>query len=324
MLRVLAVDDELPALEELTFLLRKDPRIERVTGAGEAAEALRDLSRMLVAGERLDAVFLDIRMPGLDGLDFTRLLSGFAAPPQVVFVTAHDDCAVAAYELGALDYLLKPVRPERLAEAVRRVDDAVHRASAAEDGGVPERPPEDEMIPVELGGRTRLVSRRAVTHVEAQGDYVRLHTAEGSYLVRMPLAALARRWEEAGFIRIHRSTLVASAHITELRFDGGRAAVQIGDELLPVSRRHTREVRDLLVRRFHHNDPQSGGPPGTNPGTGPGPGQGSGTQPGARPGPSSGSHTGPAAGPQAGPAAPRSGPPPGPLTGPPAGARGGP
>lgn len=263
MLRVLAVDDEVPALEELTYLLRADQRIEQVTEAADASVALRNLSRMLVGGERLDAVFLDIRMPGLDGLDFSRLLTGFAAPPEVVFVTAHDDCAVAAYELGALDYLLKPVRPERLAEAVRRVDDAVHRSAPPEEtagAAVPAQAerPDDETIPVELGGRTRLVSRRSVTHVEAQGDYVRLHTDEGSYLVRMPLAALAKRWESAGFIRIHRSTLVAAAHITELRFDGGRAAVQVGRELLPVSRRHTREVRDLLVRRFRYNDADRG------------------------------------------------------------------
>jgi DNA-binding LytR/AlgR family response regulator len=249
MLHVLAVDDERPALEELTYLLRRDPRIGRVTGAGDASSALRDLSRMLVDGEHLDAVFLDIRMPGLDGLDFTRLLTGFTTPPHVVFVTAHDDCAVTAYDLGALDYLLKPVRPERLAESVRRVAVAAHRP--VPPAGEAARDPDDELIPVELGGRTRLVSRRTVTHVEAQGDYVRLHTADGGYLVRMPLAALTKRWEGAGFIRIHRSTLVASAHITELRFDGGRAAVQIGDELLQVSRRHTREVRDLLVRRFH-------------------------------------------------------------------------
>ncbi|MFA1547495.1 LytR/AlgR family response regulator transcription factor [Actinomadura chokoriensis] len=252
MLHVLAVDDERPALEELSYLLRQDPRIGQVTGAGDASSALRDLSRMLVDGERLDAVFLDIRMPGLDGLDFTRLLTGFAAPPHVVFVTAHDDCAVTAYELGALDYLLKPVRPERLAESVRRVAEAVHRTGPPPAADGPD--PDDELIPVELGGRTRLVSRRTVTHVEAQGDYVRLHTADGGFLVRMPLSALTKRWEAAGFIRIHRSTLVACAHITEVRFDGGRAAVRVGDELLQVSRRHTREVRDRLVRKFHHPD----------------------------------------------------------------------
>lgn len=246
MLRVLALDDEPPALEELVRLLRADPRIERVTRAGDPAEALRGLSRMLAGDDRLDAVFLDVRMPGLDGLDFTRLLSGFAAPPAVVFVTAHEDGAVAAFELGAVDYLLKPVRPERLAEAVRRVELAVRRA-AAETAPAP-----DEVIPVELGGRTRMVSRSSVTHVEAQGDYVRLHTAGdgGGYLVRIPLTVLAGRWQDAGFIRIHRSTLVSSAHIEELRFEDGRVAVRVGETLLPVSRRHTRQVRDLLVRGF--------------------------------------------------------------------------
>jgi DNA-binding LytR/AlgR family response regulator len=247
MLHVLAVDDEVPALEELAYLLREDPRIEHVIAASEAAQALRNLSRMLVAGQRLDAIFLDIRMPGLDGLDFSRLLMEFASPPVVVFVTAHDDCAVSAYELGALDYLLKPVRPQRLAEAVRRVQVVVSR----KDGELPPDESEvDEVIPVELGGRTRLVMRSTVLYVEAHGDYVRLHTSEGGYLIRMPLVVLARRWEAAGFIRIHRSTLVAAGHITELRFDGGRATVQVGEELLPVSRRHTREVRDLLIRRF--------------------------------------------------------------------------
>jgi len=246
MLRVFAVDDEPPALDELVRLLRADPRIERVFGACDPAEALRGLSRALSGGDRLDAVFLDVRMPGLDGFDLTRLLAGFASPPVVVFVTAHEDGAVAAFDLGAVDYLLKPVRPERLAEAVRRVERAVGRAAAEA------APPPDEVIPVELGGRTRMVSRSAVTHVEAHGDYVRLHTVgEGSgYLVRIPLSVLARRWRDAGFIRIHRSTLVSCAHIEELLFESGRASVRVGGAVLAVSRRHTRQVRDLLVRRF--------------------------------------------------------------------------
>jgi DNA-binding LytR/AlgR family response regulator len=244
MLHVLAADDEAPALEELTYLLRRHPRIERVKPARDAAEALREIGRMMKSGERLDAVFLDICMPALDGLDFARLAAGFADPPAIVFVTAHDEFAVTAFEFGAVDYILKPIHPDRLGEAVRRVDEAVHREIA------PYEPETDEVIPVELGGRTRLISRADVTHAETQGDYIRLHTADGSYLLRMPLAALAERWRTAGFIRIHRKTLVAAAHITELRFDEGRAVVQVGDLLLPVSRRHTREVRDLLIRRF--------------------------------------------------------------------------
>jgi DNA-binding LytR/AlgR family response regulator len=246
MLRVLAADDEAPALEELTYLLRRHPRVQTVTPAADASEALRDLGRMITGGDRLDAVFLDICMPGLDGLDFTRLVTGFAEPPAVVFVTAHEEFAVSAFELGAVDYLLKPVDPGRLSEALRRVDEAVHRDPAAGEF----EPEADEMIPVELGGRTRLIARACVTHAEAHGDYVRLHTLDGSYLVRMPLATLAERWAPAGFIRIHRSTLVATGHISELRFGDGRAIVQVGERSLPVSRRHTREVRDLLVRRF--------------------------------------------------------------------------
>ncbi|HEV7935965.1 MAG TPA: LytTR family DNA-binding domain-containing protein [Actinomadura sp.] len=244
MLSVLAVDDEVPALEELAHLLRDNPRIGQVAEAGDAAEALRVLSRVMVAGDRIDAVFLEVRIPGLDGLDFTRLLAGFAAPPVVVFVTAHEAFAVTAFELGVLDYVLKPVRPERLAKAVSRVEEAVCR------GGEP--PPADDVVPVELGGRTRLVTRSSVTYAKAHGDYVRLHTTEGSYLVRMPLAALAKRWETAGFIRIHRSTLVSAGHVRELRLDGGQTILQVGEDLLTVSRRHTREVRDLLVRRFRH------------------------------------------------------------------------
>lgn len=244
MLRVLAADDEAPALEELTYLLRRHPRVQIVHPAADAAEALRDLGKMVTDGDRLDAVFLDIRMPGLDGLDFTRIVTGFADPPAVVFVTAHEEFAVTAFELGAVDYLLKPVDPGRLSEALRRVEQAVHRDATTDE------PEADEMIPVELAGRTRLIPRAAVTHAEAHGDYVRLHTPDGSYLVRMPLAALAERWGPAGFIRIHRSTLVAAAHISELRFDDGRAVVQVGERPLLVSRRHTREIRDLLVRRF--------------------------------------------------------------------------
>jgi DNA-binding LytR/AlgR family response regulator len=117
MLRALAVDDERPSLEELLYLLDADPRIASVEGAGDATEALRRLNRAIASGpdgpDALDVVFLDIQMPGLDGLDLARLLSGFAAPPLIVFVTAHEDFAVQAFDLKAVDYVLKPVRAER-------------------------------------------------------------------------------------------------------------------------------------------------------------------------------------------------------------------
>lgn len=248
MLRALAVDDERPSLEELLYLLSADPRIAGVEGAGDATEALRRINRALESGpggpDAIDVVFLDIHMPGLDGLDLARLLTGFAEPPLIVFVTAYEDFAVQAFDLKAVDYVLKPVRKERLAEAVRRV--AQLRDTAPR---IPVSEPDPDHLTVELGGVTRFVAVDDITHVEAQGDYARLHTGKGSHLVRIPLSTLEERWRARGFVRIHRRHLVALRHISELRLDAGSVSVLVGTEELPVSRRHARELRELLVRR---------------------------------------------------------------------------
>jgi DNA-binding LytR/AlgR family response regulator len=242
---VLAVDDEPPALDELAYLLQVDPRVAAVRTAGDAVTALKVLE-----SERVDGVFLDIRMPGLTGLELARVLGRFADPPPVVFVTAYDDAAVEAFSLRAVDYLLKPVRAARLAEAVGRVLEA--RASAA--APAPAAPAEPSTLAVELGGVTRFLQVSDVRHVEAHGDYARLHTATGSHLVRVPLAALEERWAPAGFVRVHRSYLVSMAHISELRVEpGGGHAVVVGTGpgavVLPVSRRLSRELKDRLVHR---------------------------------------------------------------------------
>jgi DNA-binding LytR/AlgR family response regulator len=257
-LRVLAVDDEAPALEDLVYLLRSDPRIAHVEAVTDATKALRVLHRAMDAGQPLDAVFLDIRMPGLDGLDLARVLSRFAQPPPVVFVTAHQQPAVEAFELKALDYLLKPVRQERLAESVHRIVHEVWDSKtpteplpAASAQPANTTPPEmgDEVIPVELGGVTRFIRLADIRYVEAHGDYARLHTATGSGLVRAALNGLEERWRSAGFVRIHRSHLVSLGHIDELRLEDGHLSVTIGGAVLPVSRRHARHLRQLLVRR---------------------------------------------------------------------------
>jgi DNA-binding LytR/AlgR family response regulator len=234
LLRVLVIDDERPALDELAYLLERDPRIGEVLVSDSATEALRTLQDLDV-----DAVFLDIQMPGLTGLDLAQVLARFRTPPPVVFVTAHEEHAVDAFELHAVDYVLKPVREARLAEAVRRV---------VEDGARPAATG-DEQIPVERGGVTRFVNRSDVTHVEAQGDYARLHTADDSHLLRTPLSTLEEEWGPAGFVRIHRSLLVSLAHVDEVRMEGGRCTVIVAGHELGVSRRHTRELRDLLTRR---------------------------------------------------------------------------
>lgn len=284
MLRVLAVDDEKPLLEELLYLLRSDPRVLSAEGASDATEALRRITRALESGpdgaEVIDVVFLDIHMAGLTGLDIARLLAGFARPPLIVFVTAHEGFAVQAFDLKAVDYVLKPVRPERLAEAVRRACAQSGRSgeqpAAAAPGAVPAVPaaraaaPETpgapvpavaasfaargadrapDQIAVELGGVTRFVAIADIAYVEAQGDYARLHTDEGSHLVRIALSTLEERWAARGFVRIHRRHLVALSRIDELRLDAGTTTVRVGAAELQVSRRHTRELRDLLMRQ---------------------------------------------------------------------------
>ncbi|MCX4694468.1 LytTR family DNA-binding domain-containing protein [Streptomyces sp. NBC_01408] len=274
MLRVLAVDDEKPLLEELLYLLRSDPRVHSADGASDATEALRRITRALETGpdgaDGIDVVFLDIHMAGLTGLDIARLLAGFARPPLIVFVTAHEGFAVQAFDLKAVDYVLKPVRPERLAEAVRRVCAQLDRSTQgppaaspeaaapaapavpaarrpAPEPGVADRAP--DQIAVELGGVTRFVAIDDIAYVEAQGDYARLHTDEGSHLVRIPLSTLEERWAARGFVRIHRRHLVALGRIDELRLDAGTTTVRVGSAELQVSRRHARELRDLLMRQ---------------------------------------------------------------------------
>jgi DNA-binding LytR/AlgR family response regulator len=239
-LRVLAVDDEPLQLDELAYLLRGDQGVGEVHTACDTTEALRILRDNVV-----DVVFLDIRMPGLDGMELARVLGRFAAPPVVVFVTAHDDRAVDAFDLGAADYLLKPVRADRLAEAVRRAARIRSAGSWREQSA---EPVADDVIPVELAGTTRMLPRAQVRWVEAQGDYARLHTTEASHLVRVPLSLLAERWADAGFVRIHRSYLVALRVIAELRLGSSGYVVVVDGRELPVSRRHTRELKDRLVR----------------------------------------------------------------------------
>lgn len=246
-LRILAVDDEPPALDELAYLLRADGRVAKVHTAGDATEALR-----VLRDADIDAVYLDIRMPGLDGMELARVLGRFAKPPAVVFVTAYDDRAAEAFDLGVTDYVRKPVQADRIAESLRRVlaarlvpqHPSVQASRERED---------DPTIPVELAGTTRLLPRSAVRWVEAQGDYARLHTSDGSHLVRVALATLAERWADAGFVRIHRSYLVQLGLITELRLANGGYVVSIDGRELPVSRRHTRELKDRLVRAAKQN-----------------------------------------------------------------------
>ncbi|WP_460958063.1 LytR/AlgR family response regulator transcription factor [Parasphingorhabdus pacifica] len=262
---VLAVDDEMAGLDEMKYMLGSNPRVGRVLTAFDAAEALRLLRsddpelRGNGGGDSIvDAVFADVSMPGLSGMELARVLTAFKRPPALVFITGHEENALEAFEVGALDYIMKPANPDRLDRALRSIE----RTKAEQSAPTVERElpaihpggtgtEDEEVIPVELAGTTKLVSRKSVRWVEAQGDYARLHTTEGSHLVRIPLAQLEERWSDAGFIRIHRSFLVSLALISELRMSSSGYSVLLGGgepKELPVSRRHTRELKDRLVK----------------------------------------------------------------------------
>lgn len=247
-LHVLAVDDVPPALEELCQLLREAPEVAEVEGVGDALGALK-----LIQSGRFDAVFLDISMPGLDGLEMGALLSKLIEPPLIVFVTAYDNHAIAAYDIGAVDYVLKPVRAERLSATLARLCKMV----SADKPGERTASSMETMaaLPVDMGGRTRYVRRSEVHYVEAHGDYVRLHTRCGAHVVRMPISKLEAYWSGTGFSRVHRSFLVALDAVRELRSDsaGGLIAhTDAGD--VPVSRRHARDLRQQLLTNAQSNE----------------------------------------------------------------------
>jgi len=233
-LRLLAVDDERPALEDLVRMLEALPRVGEVAAAESANAALVALAE----GPPVDGVFLDVRMPGLDGLELCRVLRRFERPPGVVFVSAFDSFAVDAFELAALDYLVKPVARRRLEEAVERVA----RAAAA---------PDSDVLPVDnlRGGGTRLLARESVLYLQAHGDYVRVASDEGRFLLRARLADLEHRWADHGFVRVHRGYVVNLRRAVEVRPQPNGTAVVVlaGGAEVPIARRHLGDLRRRLA-----------------------------------------------------------------------------
>ena len=231
-LRILAVDDEPGALEDIARLLRATDPVGEVVCVRDGDEALRR-----VGAEGFDAVFLDVRMEGLDGLELARVLRQFARPPELVFVSAHDDAAVEAFELHALDYLRKPVARGRVDEAVARV-----RAARAGAPGGDAAAADHEMVAVATahGAARRLLARDEITFVTSHGDFVRIVTADGRFLLRHTLSEIERRWAPYGFVRVHRQFLANLHRAVELRPQlGGTAELVFADgSAVPVARRH--------------------------------------------------------------------------------------
>lgn len=247
-LRVLAVDDEQSQLHDLARLLSQSPSVGAVECAADGIDALAKLS-----SQAFDAIFLDVRMPDLDGLELARVLRRFATPPQLVFVSAYDSAAVDAFELRALDYLLKPVGRRRLEEALERVVSAIgHTAAGAEvkvdPGAANGRDGEIVAVAsVRAPGSTRLIARSSILYAQSHGDFVRIVTEDGRYLLRNTMADLEKRWESFGFVRVHRQYLANLNKAVELQPQlGGTAALHFGTtHSVPVARRH---VADLTKR----------------------------------------------------------------------------
>lgn len=224
-IRVLLVDDEPLARQRLRQMLSDHADIA-VAGEAEHVEE----ARQLIRSERPDLLFLDIRMPGADGFS---LLEGLHLTPMpyVVFVTAYAEHAVEAFDVEAVDYLLKPFDEERLARALERA-----RAELARRG--PAR--HLERFAVTAGQLTRYVAARDVDWIEGYGNYARLHVGKGTHLVRATLTALERELDPEQFTRVHRSVIIALDRVRELRSLGGgeyRIVLQDGTQV-PMSQRY--------------------------------------------------------------------------------------
>ena len=245
-LRVLAVDDEAPALADLGRLLEHSPSVAEVVLVNSGDAALR-----LLGDSEFDLVFLDVRMPGFDGLELAAVLSRFAEPPALVFVSAYEDGAVGAFEhdLHPLDYLMKPVSRVRIEQALSRV----LRGDVGDGVGQqahPRNESSDEIVAAtnQRGGATKLVARSSILYVKAEGDYVRIHAEDGRFLVRTALSEIEGRFAEHGFVRVHRSYVVNLRRAVEIRPQlGGAATVVMADgSQVPVARRQVADLRRRL------------------------------------------------------------------------------
>jgi two-component system LytT family response regulator len=242
-LRALVAEDEAPARESLVAWLSETPGVEVVGVAVDGKSAVE-----LADARRPDLLFLDIRLPELSGLEVARRLRH---PAELVFTTAYDRFAVAAFELGALDYLVKPFGRDRLAAAVERVRqragapavDAGERARASLAPGPLTR------LFARSGERIVPIAAEGIRRVHARGDYAEIHAAEGEFLVSVSLAELAARLDPARFRQVHRSHIVNLDEVRELRpHDERRLALVLKDGTVIVASRAASEELRRLVR----------------------------------------------------------------------------
>lgn len=238
-LRVLMVDDERAARVRLRRLLEAEPDLSIVSECADGASAVA-AAKLL----RPDLLFLDVQMPGLDGFGVLGALPEDYAP-AIVFVTAFDQHAVRAFEACALDYLLKPVAPPRLARALARVRERRAMLSAATR---PPEPPAERRFTVRGSNRVSVVAASEIDWIEAAGNYAILHTATGNHILRETMGALEESLPPTEFMRINRGAIVRLALIREVRPAQGESPAVIvlaGGAELPLTR-GIREVQDRI------------------------------------------------------------------------------
>ena len=241
-LKVLIVDDEALARSRLRTLLGDctDPRAEVV---GEAANAVQAME--LIPRTGCDLVLLDIHMPGVDGIALAATLRELAAPPAIVFVTAHAEHAVQAFELEAVDYLTKPVRLERLQQALQKVQ--------RQRGAEPEPVGLGEALIIQERGRSERVALSDIIYLKAELKYITVRTAEKEHIYDGALSDLEQKYGHL-FVRVHRNALVArrcvravEKHNDPVEGEGWTVRLDGVDERLSVSRRQLAAVREALM-----------------------------------------------------------------------------
>lgn len=237
-MRTLIVDDEPLAVERMQVICARMDGLSVVGTASDGAAALR-----LIGALSPDLVLLDMTMPEVDGLAVARKLAKQDNRPAVIFVTAHDHFAVEAFDLDAVDYVLKPVTPERLGRAIERADSRRSTVERAESQWLDELwvPHRSELLRIEVV---------QVARIDAERDYVRLHVEDRSYLLLQTIAGLEARLDPAEFIRIHRSTILRRDRIRGLRHDGlGVWSVELEDgDAMRIGRTYLPRVKAMAGR----------------------------------------------------------------------------
>jgi two-component system response regulator AlgR len=243
-LRVAIVDDEAPARSRIRDLLGECADELALTVVGEAANGRAALE--LLASEPADVVLLDVRMPEMDGIELARHLQALERPPAVVFTTAYDDYAIRAFELNAVDYLLKPIRLERLKEALARARSAPPRPEALRELATAPR----AHLSAQERGRIYLIPIGEVIYLKAELKYVSVRTAAREYLIEESLTRLEQEFG-ARFVRVHRNCLIARAAVRgfERSQQDGDASWEVlldgVEERIPVSRRQQHVLREF-------------------------------------------------------------------------------